>query len=123
MLDLCKSGSQCTTACSTIRLGGLIQQMNSRHLYSPRPEAPFLGFSVGSLKESIRTILTPKFRLGFDEAELDDDDSDEEGAYYAYTAVFGKCDARGCGLRRIVREIIDGLNGQMVFPNLEDFLS
>jgi hypothetical protein len=47
-----------------MRLGALIKQMKTLHLYSPRPKAPFVGLSVASLAVSLRFISTPEWYLG-----------------------------------------------------------
>jgi hypothetical protein len=61
ILDLAKGDDWCDLTSSSMRLGALIRQMADRRLYSPRPEAPFLGYGVARLIESIESMETPEW--------------------------------------------------------------
>jgi hypothetical protein len=90
-----------------MRLGALIKQMKARNLYYPRPEAPFVGFSIALLNTSIRAINTPNW-CAMNNSSRDYYDS--------------SCKKHGCSLSNKIDAIISTFDGGMDAPKLEQFL-
>ncbi|KAK5988328.1 hypothetical protein PT974_12478 [Cladobotryum mycophilum] len=53
------NGKQCDFDCSSMMLGSLISHARKQKLWSPKPSKPFAGFSVSSLKKTLRTFDSP----------------------------------------------------------------
>jgi len=47
--------------CGSMLLGALTKQMNNMGILTPKPVAPFSGFSLEELQNSIKSIRTPKW--------------------------------------------------------------
>ncbi|KAH7171419.1 hypothetical protein EDB81DRAFT_778430 [Dactylonectria macrodidyma] len=58
---LCRKEIGCDYGCRSIMLGALLQGLSSGMMYSPRPSKPFLGLSVHSTLETLRSIESPDY--------------------------------------------------------------
>ncbi|KAL1969127.1 hypothetical protein VTN77DRAFT_381 [Rasamsonia byssochlamydoides] len=93
----------CSFECQSILLGALTKEMSRLHLLSPRPAAPFLGFSFAATANSVRKIRSPIWCCN-------------NRNYYS-----SHCQSHHCSLEPVIRPIIDSLEDSMKGLSLEDF--
>jgi hypothetical protein len=104
--NLRQDRTDCTFECNAMRYGALTKELSSRELLFPRPQIPFLGYSVEDTTASIREIRDPNWCSG----------NNSSLSYY------GSCRSHGCKLTNYIKPIIISAQKDSEGLSLEDFL-
>ncbi|KAF1994240.1 hypothetical protein P154DRAFT_586617 [Amniculicola lignicola CBS 123094] len=98
---------KCTFECNAMRYGALVKEMSSRTLLFPRPQIPFLGYSIEDTTASVREIRDPKWCNG----------NNRSHPFYP-----PHCQSHDCKLTSHIWPIVSSINESLKGLSLEEFL-